>query len=559
MEKLPLYQFYHGNIAFNATEQGLTQAGIDLIAATPGAEEWADIAYPKEGDLYQGERTTAATMGDGWTPNIQYDAIGVFDFGTSGAVVTRFERVPTLKGTSPYLYRYAILTVADVERLGGDWRAITTHPDFNRDLKPLLKSGEKPVKLPLLEIDYGIERREGFNRESLECFHKHFDGREQGALQLLSSLFDGGLPVAIKGLPEGRNYREGVAIALAALLPPSLRFLCSFATQITTTRGCGAFFKFLDSYQSSDNSHRSFDWNRATFGSTQIKPNRYVQKALETLKQGDQAFLSFLKRWDDKAARLLRAEVEDPFGTLVTWVEVIESWNETAPEKLNIEGLSRLLGKDDVFIDPSINESERIQWAKALCSALVHRRDLSMAKSYFPFLSTTFQKYPVVNDAIQAFFLQIANSSEGNAALDWAFSWVGDQKLDRSWAEILGKIAKAFNQFLCQSRHIEETHQLLQGLDKHKQLIISLEVWRDILIRQVSLAHTTPGMNENHSTLLLRMIGTLLAREDLSKVMTSDTGFIRALPENLKMQVTALIGLEKPSQSFPSLWNSITG
>lgn len=559
MDKLPLYQFYHGNVAFDTAVQGLTQSGIYLIATTPGAESWASIAYPKEGDASLGERTTAATMGDGWTPNTQYNAIGVFNYGTSGAVVTHFERVPTLKGVSAYIYRYAILTLADVERLGGDWRAITTHPEFKRDLTALLQTGERPVKLPLLEVDYSPERRRKFVQESLNYFLKHFDGREEAALQLLSSLFDGGLPVAIHRLPEDKPFREEVAIALATLLPPSLRFLCSFATQVTSTRGCGAFFKFLDGYQSSDNSHRSFDWNRGTFGSTSITPNRYVQKALEVLKQGDQAFLNFLKQWDDKAARLLRAEVDDPFGTLVAWVEVIESWKDSAPEQLNIEGLSRLLGKDDAFIDPSIDESERIQWMKALCLALIRRQDLSLAKSYFPFLSTTFQKYPKVNDAIQAHFLQIANTAEGNTVLKWAIAWAEDQKLDRSWVEMPGKTAKIFNQYLCQHREIDQTHALLQGLDKHKHLINPLEVWRDILVRQVSLAHTTTGMNEDHSTLLLRMIGTLLAREDLNKVMSSDTGFVRALPENLKMQVAALIGVEKPPSELPGLWSSVTG
>lgn len=558
MDKLPLYQFYHGNIAFNAADQGLTQAGIDLIATTPGAEGWASIAYPKDGDAGRGERTTAATMGDGWTPNTPYNAVGVFNYGTSGAVVTHFERVPTLKGVSAYIYRYAILTLADVERLGGDWRAITLHPDFNRDLTTLLQSGEKPVILPLLELDYGPERREKFIRESLNYFHKYFKGKKQGALHLLSSLFDDGLPVVIQGLPEDKSLREEVAIALAALLPPSLRFLCSFATQITSTRGCGAFFKFLDGYQASGNAHRSYDWNRGSFASTSITPNRYVQKALEVLEQGDQSFLNFLKQWDDKASRLLRAEVDDPFSTLVTWVEVIESWSESAPEKLNIKGLSRLLGKDDEFIDPSINEAERVQWIKALCLALIRHRDLSLAKSHFHFLSTTFQKYPAVSKAIQAYFLHVANSDEGDFALDWSFAWVEDQKLDVSWMEMPGKLAQAFNQFLCQKRQFERTYQLLQNLDKHKQLVTISEVWRDILMSQVNLAHTGPGMNSDQSALLLKLIGTMLKREDLGKVMKGDTGFVRALPVDLKSQALVLMGSEKPSQSSLGLWSSIT-
>jgi hypothetical protein len=269
--------------------------GYGLIAGSEGAQDWAPYCLSE------------ATLGGAseepslWRAASDFEGIGTAWLAGSALCITRLQQMRADQHLAE-IRQHLVLARKAASDLGGDASALSRHFKPFADYSEVLRL--RDTSLPLLKI---VPRDlSSIQHASYDALRRWFppNGRDQVLPTLLSALFDDKGAVCVNGLPLNTQERLDFAIALMALLPPPLRFACTFATRMISSRGCHARFKFLwDGYPYPRREERLFNYaeNALNFDSTPIP---YFQHALQAFRAGEDAFLEFGERYLQRAVEL---------------------------------------------------------------------------------------------------------------------------------------------------------------------------------------------------------------------------------------------------------------
>ncbi len=279
---------------------------------------------------------------------------------------------------SPYLYRYVLLTAADAITLGGDWGyiAAAARPDEADLLKRI--EAKRPAALPDLEIEYAAAQAAAFQQRSAALLRQYFGDRPAALAELLSTK----QPVIVQHLPEDDQTRADFAVALAAIWPPSLRSLVSFALRVPSIEEADVQFKFLSAGQERQITRKAgqvYDFQTGQLVGSSAEPSSYVEQVLAAV--GSSTLREFQGDWDETAARLFRY-----YGDVVVARQFLDrqvAW-EVAPN--DDEYAKRWLALLDD--DQSRTEAERVAGIRSLAEWLHQQNQplpeklLDLAKHY---------------------------------------------------------------------------------------------------------------------------------------------------------------------------------
>jgi hypothetical protein len=271
--------------------------GYGLFAGSAGAQDWAPYCLSE------------ATLGGAseepslWRAASDFEGIGTVWLAGGALCITRLQQIRADHHLAE-IRQHLVLAREAAFDLSGDVSALSRffQPFHNYD--QVLSLLNKGTTLPMLSI--AARNLPSVQRASYSALRRWFppDGRDQVLPMLLSALFDDKGAVCVSGLPRSTEERLDFAIALMALLPPPLRFACTFATRMISSRGCHARFKFLwEDYQRPQPEERLFSYAEGAFN-LESEPMLYFQHALQAYRAGESAFLEFGERYLQRVIEL---------------------------------------------------------------------------------------------------------------------------------------------------------------------------------------------------------------------------------------------------------------
>jgi hypothetical protein len=322
--------------------------GYGFIAGSEGARSWAPHCLAR---ATLGGASEAPNI---WRAASDFEGIGTVWIGDA-LCVTRLQQ---LRGDQHLaeLRQHILISANAAFDLSGDLSPIRAQfrpfRDY-ADLQPLLNSN-----LSLPEMRIAASDRQSIQAAAYHALARWFpDERVESLPALLQSLFDQKGAVCVVGLPHETAKRLDFALALMALLPPPLRFACTFATRIISSRGCFAHFKFLwEDHQQPEPNERLFDYADGTFAiDTEIAP--YFRHALQAYREGERAFAEFGERYRQRAIELQRFNLQrfnlDAIKAAFYSILALDEWIEQ-DKNPSAARLFSLVNKDKSLPEPDL-------------------------------------------------------------------------------------------------------------------------------------------------------------------------------------------------------------
>jgi hypothetical protein len=269
--------------------------GYGFIAGSEGAQDWAPYCL-SEATL--GGASEAPSL---WRAASDFEGIGTVWLASNTLCITRLQQMRADQHLAE-IRQHIVLAHRAAFDLSGDISALNQYFKSFADYNEVLRLQD--TTLPLLRIT--PRNLSSVQHASYSALRRWFppDGRDQVLPMLLSALFDNREAVCVNNLPLSTEDRLSFATALMALLPPPLRFACTFATRMISSRGCHARFKFLwDGYPYPRREERQFNYTEGTFTSSDA-PIPYFQHALQAYRAGEETFLEFGERYLQRAIEL---------------------------------------------------------------------------------------------------------------------------------------------------------------------------------------------------------------------------------------------------------------
>ncbi len=282
-------------VAYLFTGNPNRTSGYGFIAGSQGAQDWTQHC------LSRATLGGASESPDLWRAASDFEGIGSVWIGE----VLCFTRLQQLRGDQHLaeIRQHILLPLEATFALNGDLKPLRERLRPIKDYAAIQALRASQDSLP--EMRLAARDQLDVQALSYRALSRWFpEGR--ALPMLLQSLFDGKGAVCLRGLPRDTAQRLDFALALMALLPPPLRFACTFATRVISSRGCFAHFKFLwEDYQAPEQGERLFDYPDGAFA-VEGEPAPYFRHALQAYRDGEEAFREFGERYRQRTIELQR-------------------------------------------------------------------------------------------------------------------------------------------------------------------------------------------------------------------------------------------------------------
>jgi hypothetical protein len=368
----------------------------------------------------------------------------VFTVG-NGAVVTTLHKWPGGDGRGSYYYHWVFLSRRRTTDLWGAWDLVFAALAA-AEPKNLYEAYPRPnQKADYFRLRFTAQQIQQSAEKHTQRFFHEFPRPEdrRTAAQIISLCLRGGdacVITGIKTLPE----RLKAALSVAALLPPPLRVLASFATGVRHVDGCAAAIKFIDADQTSGSDY-VVNWSAEakTFTGYREPPkdlHPLAERLLRAADDGPGALQRLHDKWSERGAALMahHDDAQRALAMLMRWIDLDERWDSGRDLAVFAE-LAALLVDDDSV------EMQRRQalWRQIITQAAgdpesPHIAEIGKA------LSAHFHKQPILlpNDVLRDALFSAARRSDGLGAYHLTIRLLAEGYLPRSsWQDMPLKLA----------------------------------------------------------------------------------------------------------------------
>lgn len=455
-EALSLKHFYFGNIH----GRGQVIVGASEMAAEV-LDKWVHYAE------------THLTLGNlsryiRWQNLDTFYGTAVFDLGKAGAVVALLQKPQQGDNRSPFLYHWILLTFEDKLALQGNWQRIT-RPLRQQDIN--IASSFPDDKVALID-PVSIKVNETISDEAVELLYTEFNTSDSRVLRfldkLLSTCFAEEIErVAVLGLPENETRREDYAMAVAGILPPTLRAYITYATRVVGEGNKRIHLNFISDPIELD-IPCLFDTTTTRFSAEANVPTYpLVERLLQEAQRGKEALIAFHNEWSGRSYRLMQTLKSAPEAAsqLLEWIEVEDHWEGSS--STTISRLIHLLANDS-----SLTSHERTSWFSRLVIALLQNYPTPPEEGFNEQIWHTnevcqqIKQYDYLTPQIREILDRFAASQSAATTFAWLSNWYVNDPIFQTpdWQRFIQNIALNANQYICENESSRISSVILSWL-----------------------------------------------------------------------------------------------